>query len=101
MPADIKFRGAKQDRSADLSDRQTPDHKILAEARMQRGEKFNLRGFHDFVWKNGNVPIALHAGNISAILNYKTEQLVGIWAKFVRFPFGTGNKISALSDAKS
>jgi len=59
MPADIKFRGAKQDRSADLSDRQTPDHKILAEARMQRGEKFNLRGFHDFVWKNGNVPIAL------------------------------------------
>jgi len=33
--------------------------KFLAEARMQRGEKFNLRAFHDFVWKNGNVPIAL------------------------------------------
>jgi uncharacterized protein (DUF885 family) len=33
--------------------------KFLAEARMQQGEKFNLRGFHDFVWKNGNVPIAL------------------------------------------
>jgi uncharacterized protein (DUF885 family) len=33
--------------------------KFLAEARMQQGEKFHLRAFHDFVWKNGNVPIAL------------------------------------------
>jgi hypothetical protein len=33
--------------------------KFLAEARMQQGEKFNLRAFHDFVWKNGNLPIAL------------------------------------------
>lgn len=33
--------------------------KLLAEARMQQGDKFNLRAFHDFVWKNGNVPIAL------------------------------------------
>ncbi len=33
--------------------------KFLAEARMQQGEKFNLRAFHDFVWKNGSVPIAL------------------------------------------
>jgi uncharacterized protein (DUF885 family) len=33
--------------------------KFLAEARMKQGEKFNLRAFHDFVWKNGNVPIAL------------------------------------------
>jgi uncharacterized protein (DUF885 family) len=33
--------------------------KFLAEARMQHGEKFNIRAFHDFVWKNGNVPIAL------------------------------------------
>jgi uncharacterized protein (DUF885 family) len=33
--------------------------KFLAAARMQQGEKFNLRAFHDFVWKNGNVPIAL------------------------------------------
>jgi uncharacterized protein (DUF885 family) len=33
--------------------------KFLAEARMQQGEKFNLRSFHDFLWKNGNVPIAL------------------------------------------
>jgi uncharacterized protein (DUF885 family) len=33
--------------------------RFLTEARMQQGEKFNLRAFHDFVWKNGNVPIAL------------------------------------------
>ena len=33
--------------------------KFLAEARVQQGDKFNLRAFHDFVWKNGNVPIAL------------------------------------------
>jgi len=33
--------------------------KFLAEARMQQGERFNLRAFHDFVWKNGNVPIEL------------------------------------------
>jgi len=26
---------------------------------MQQGDKFNLRVFHHFVWKNGNVPIAL------------------------------------------
>ena len=33
--------------------------KFLAEARMKQGEKFSLRAFHDFLWKNGNVPIAL------------------------------------------
>ena len=33
--------------------------KLLAEAKLQQGEKFHLRAFHDFVWKNGNVPIAL------------------------------------------
>jgi uncharacterized protein (DUF885 family) len=33
--------------------------KFLAAARMQQGEKFSLRAFHDFVWRNGNVPIAL------------------------------------------
>jgi uncharacterized protein (DUF885 family) len=33
--------------------------KFLADARMQQGDKFNLRTFQDFVWKNGNVPIAL------------------------------------------
>src|SRR5438045_5580461 len=33
---------------------------ILTDARMQKGDKFNLRTFHDFVWKTGNVPIAIH-----------------------------------------
>jgi uncharacterized protein (DUF885 family) len=33
--------------------------KFLADARMQQGDKFNLRVFHDFVWRNGNVPISL------------------------------------------
>jgi uncharacterized protein (DUF885 family) len=33
--------------------------KFLAEARIKQGDKSNLRAFHDFVWKNGNVPISL------------------------------------------
>jgi hypothetical protein len=33
--------------------------KLLAEARRVQGKKFNLRAFHDFLWQNGNVPIAL------------------------------------------
>jgi uncharacterized protein (DUF885 family) len=33
--------------------------KFLADARMQQGDKFNLCAFHDFLWRNGNVPIAL------------------------------------------
>jgi uncharacterized protein (DUF885 family) len=33
--------------------------KFLADARMEQGDKFNLRAFHNFVWKDGNVPIAL------------------------------------------
>jgi len=33
--------------------------KFLADARLHLGDKFNLRAFHDFLWKNGNVPIAL------------------------------------------
>lgn len=32
---------------------------FLAEARLRHGEKFSLRAFHDFLWKNGNVPLAL------------------------------------------
>ena len=33
--------------------------RFLAEARRQQGDKFDLQGFHDFLWLNGNVPIAL------------------------------------------
>ncbi len=32
---------------------------FLAEARRQQGDKFDLQAFHDFLWLNGNVPIAL------------------------------------------
>jgi uncharacterized protein (DUF885 family) len=32
---------------------------MLADARVQQGEKFSLRDFHDFIWTNGNVLIAL------------------------------------------
>jgi hypothetical protein len=33
--------------------------RFLAEARQKMGSKFNLRAFHDYLWKNGNVPISL------------------------------------------
>jgi uncharacterized protein DUF885 len=33
--------------------------RMLAETRLRQGDEFNLRAFHDFVWKNGNVPISL------------------------------------------
>jgi hypothetical protein len=32
---------------------------LIAEARESMAENFNLREFHDYLWKNGNVPIAL------------------------------------------
>jgi hypothetical protein len=37
-----------------------PNFRNAAQARMHQDDKFDLRVFHDFVWKNGNVPIALH-----------------------------------------
>ena len=33
--------------------------KFLADARLKLGAEFDLKAFHDFVWKNGNLPIAL------------------------------------------
>ncbi len=33
--------------------------KLLADARTREGDAFRLRRFHDFLWMNGNVPIAL------------------------------------------
>jgi hypothetical protein len=33
--------------------------KFLADARQTLGDKFSLRAFHDYLWKNGNIPIAL------------------------------------------
>jgi hypothetical protein len=33
--------------------------RLLAERRLQLGNKFDLREFHDYVWSNGNVPLSL------------------------------------------
>jgi uncharacterized protein (DUF885 family) len=33
--------------------------RFLADAKLGQGDKFSLREFHDFLWKNGNVPISL------------------------------------------
>jgi hypothetical protein len=33
--------------------------RTLAERRLQQGDKFTLRDFHDYVWSNGNVPLSL------------------------------------------
>jgi uncharacterized protein (DUF885 family) len=33
--------------------------RMLADQRLQLGDKFNLRDFHDYVWRNGNVPLSL------------------------------------------
>lgn len=33
--------------------------KFLADARLNQKEEFNVRAFHDYLWKNGNVPISL------------------------------------------
>ncbi|MGD0299269.1 MAG: DUF885 family protein [Bryobacteraceae bacterium] len=32
---------------------------MLAKRRLELGDKFNLREFHDYVWSNGNVPLSL------------------------------------------
>jgi uncharacterized protein (DUF885 family) len=47
--------------------------KFLADARMHLGDKFNLRKFHDFVWKNGNVPIALQEWELLGDANGKAS----------------------------
>ena len=33
--------------------------RLLAEARRAQGDAFRLRAFHDFVYRNGNVPLSL------------------------------------------
>ena len=33
--------------------------RMLADAKRQQGDRFDLRAFHDVVWKNGNVPLSL------------------------------------------
>jgi uncharacterized protein (DUF885 family) len=33
--------------------------RMLADRRLQLGDRFDLRAFHDYVWSNGNVPFSL------------------------------------------
>jgi uncharacterized protein (DUF885 family) len=33
--------------------------RFLADAKLKQGDAFRLRAYHDFLWANGNVPIAL------------------------------------------
>jgi hypothetical protein len=33
--------------------------RFLADAKIEQGSNFTVRAFHDFLWKNGNVPLAL------------------------------------------
>ncbi len=51
--------------------------KFLADARLYQKEQFNLRNFHDYLWKNGNVAIALlrweHLG-LSDEIEYSTRR---------------------------
>ena len=55
--------------------------KFLADAREKLGHKFSLRAFHDYVWKNGNVPIALlrweHLGLDDEIARLDANQSTG------------------------
>jgi uncharacterized protein (DUF885 family) len=32
---------------------------MMEDARLKQGDKFSVREFHDYIWLNGNVPIAL------------------------------------------
>lgn len=57
--------------------------KFLADARRVQGEAFNLRAFHDYVWLNGNVPLALQRweylgldDEIKALQSARSEQAV-------------------------
>jgi hypothetical protein len=42
---------------------------MLAERRLQLGDKFNLREFHDYVWSNGNVPLTLQRWELLGLNN--------------------------------
>ena len=48
---------------------------FLADARRIQGENFSLRAFHDYVWQNGNVPIALQRWELVG-LNDEIEKLI-------------------------
>ena len=53
--------------------------RMLADRRLQEGDKFRLRDFHDYVWSNGNVPLALQRWDLLGLDDdiSKVDELVG------------------------
>lgn len=45
--------------------------RMLADRRLQLGERFNLRDFHDYVWRNGNVPLSLQRWELLGIEDFR------------------------------
>jgi len=57
--AEAKFFASSPGQAISYQIGKTQIMRFLAEARRLQGAKFNLQAFHDFLWLNGNVPIAL------------------------------------------
>ena len=57
--AEAKFFASSPGQAISYQIGKTQIMNFLAEAKRQQGEKFDLQAFHDFLWLNGNVPIAL------------------------------------------
>lgn len=57
--AEAKFFASSPGQAISYQIGKTQIMRFLAEARRQQGEKFDLQAFHDFLWLNGNVPLAL------------------------------------------
>jgi hypothetical protein len=57
--AEAKFFASTPGQAISYQIGKTQILRFLAEARKQQGDKFDLQSFHDFLWANGNVPIAL------------------------------------------
>jgi uncharacterized protein (DUF885 family) len=51
--------------------------RMLAERRLQLGQKFNLRDSHDYVWINGNMPLLLRRWELPGLDddNKKVDEL--------------------------
>jgi len=57
--AEAKFFASSPGQAISYQIGKTQILRFLAEGRRQQGAKFDLLAFHDFLWLNGNVPIAL------------------------------------------
>ena len=49
--------------------------KLISDARIQFGDAFNLQDYHDYMMKNGNVPIALQRWEYTG----KTDEIKALW----------------------